>query len=31
MKKYKAKVEPVPYICDKIMAKEPIENAVDEK
>lgn len=31
MKKYKAKFEPVPYICDKIMAKEPIENAVDEK
>lgn len=31
MKKYNAKVQPIPYIKDKVMDKEPIKNTNDEK
>ena len=31
MKKYKAKIQPIPYINDKVMDKDPIANTYDEK
>ncbi len=31
MKKYKAKIQPIPYINDKVMDKDPIANTHDEK
>lgn len=31
MKKYRAKIQPIPYIADKVMDKGPIANTVDEK